>query len=349
VQSAVLPSRGNRWPAVRLFVALAIVIYAIEIAIVRSPRFAVRPDLVAFAATLDLTVVIPLIYWLIVVRRNGAPVISLAGVYLASLAGASVVIPSGRHQFLKVAELLALPVEIGVCWLIVREVQRAKAAIRSLDSEDLPERIEAALGEALGNRRLAAVLAMEVAILYYAFAAWRRPRYAPAGTLPFSYHVQSSLAAIFGTLVLASVGETIAVHFLIRTASPRAAWTLTIVSVIGVVWLMGYLRATILRPVLLSETELFVRTGLQWKLDVPLTAIERVVIGRVPAPRKGEPGVLRAVPFGQPNVALSLATPMRAKGAYGTERVVTRVVLTIDDRRGFEHALRERLDSARFA
>jgi hypothetical protein len=229
-----------------------------------------------------------------------------------------------------------------VVWLIVRRVRRAAAVTRPTSASlDLPEQIDATLVEMLGNRRLASVLGMELSILYYAFASWRRPAFAPAGTRAFSYHVQSSLAAIFGVLVLGSVGELVAVHFLLRTISPRAAWTLTIVSVIGVLWLVGFLRAAMLRPVLLSDTHLFVRTGLQWRLDVPLAEIAHVAIGRVP-PSPNEPGTLRAVRFGQPNVSLSLRQPMVARGAYGSERSVTRVLLTLDDRSAFERALRER-------
>src|SRR5690349_23643936 len=125
------------------------------------------------------------------------------------------------------------------------------------------------------------------------------------------------------------MGELVGVHFVLRTASPRTAWMLTIVSFIGVLWLVGYLRAAMLRPVLLSDTRLIMRTGLQWHLDVSLSAIERVSIGRVKAPRKGEPGVLRMVPFGQPNVEVCLASPCVARGAYGTTRTLARVVLTL--------------------
>jgi hypothetical protein len=243
----------------------------------------------------------------------------------------------------RLAEVLAFPAEIAVVWLIVRRVRRAAAVTRPASGAlDLPEQIDATLVEMLGNRRLAAVLGMECSILYYAFASWRRPAFAPAGTRAFSYHVQSSLAAIFGVLVLASVGELVAAHFLLRTVSPRAAWTLTIVSVIGVLWLVGFLRAAMLRPVLLSDTHLFVRAGLQWRLDVPLAEIEQVTIGRVASPSPNEPGALRAVRFGQPNVAFSLRQPVVARGAYGSERSVTRVLLTLDDRRAFESALRER-------
>jgi hypothetical protein len=208
---------------------------------------------------------------------------------------------------------------------------------------DVPEQIEARLGEKLENRRLAARLGMECSILYYAFASWRRRAFVPDGARAFSYHVQSSLAAIFGVLVLASVGELVAVHFLLRTVSPRAAWVLTIVTVLGVFWLVGFLRAAVLRPVLLTDTHLLVRTGLQWRLDIPLSEIEHASFGLTPAPAKKEPGLLRAVRFGQPNVALTLRAPRIALGMYGTEQAVSRVLLTLDDRRAFETALRERL------
>jgi hypothetical protein len=54
------------------------------------------------------------------------------------------------------------------------------------------------------------------------------------------------------------------------------------------------------------------------------------------------------VPFGQPNVEIWLASPLVARGAYGIERTLSRVVLTVDDRKGFERAFRERLDASRF-
>jgi hypothetical protein len=236
-----------------------------------------------------------------------------------------------------------------VIWVVVRAVRRAAATNSSgTPALDVPERIEAALREITGRPRLASVLGMELSMLYYALAAWRRRPFTPAGTLAFSYHVQSSMAAIFGALALASVGELVAVHFLLRTTSPRAAWTLTIVSLLGVVWLVGFLRATILRPVLLTPTHLLVRTGLQWRMDIPLVAITRVEIGRVTTGATRSDGTFRAVRFGQPNVTLTLDREIQAIGAYGTGRRVSRVLLTLDDRRAFERALRERVNAAAF-
>ena len=210
---------------------------------------------------------------------------------------------------------------------------------------DVPERIDAALNERTGNRRFSAALAMEISILYYALASWGRRAFAPPDALPFSYHVQSSLAAIFGVLTLAAAGELVAVHFLLRTVSPRAAWTLTIVSLLGVVWLVGFLRAAILRPILLTPTHLLVRMGLQWRLDIPLDAIARVEVGRVAQGATRDPDVLRAVRFGQPNVTLVLGTPLVAHGTHGRSRAVSRVLLTLDDREAFARALRGRVSA----
>ena len=339
VHVAPLP-RPNRSSVVRLFVALTVTVYLLEVLAVRWAHFGEHADALALAVTIDLTIVVPALYWLLVVRAKRAPLITLAGVFLASLAGAALVIPREHQQYLRLAEFLAFPVEIGVVWLIVRAAGRAAATTRSSHATlDVPEQIETTLAAMVRSSRLAAVLAMECSILYYAFASWRRRPFVPDGMRPFFYHVQSSLAATFGVLALASVGELVAVHFLLRTVSPRAAWTLTILSMIGVLWLVGFLRSAVLRPVLLSDTHLLVRTGLQWRLDIPLADIEHVTIGRVAWPAPTEDSVLRAVRFGQPNVCVTLRTPAVARGAYGSERVVTRVLLTLDDRRAFETAL----------
>jgi hypothetical protein len=134
---------------------------------------------------------------------------------------------------------------------------------------------------------------MEMSILYYAFAAWRRPPFT-AGAEAFSYHKRNALVAILYTAVLASVVETIAVHFVVRTFAPRVALALLALSIFGVVWLVGFARSVQLRPILVSPTTLHVRTGLAWSVDIARTNIARVTVGRIAAPPKKTAEYLRA-------------------------------------------------------
>jgi hypothetical protein len=85
-----------------------------------------------------------------------------------------------------------------------------------------------------------------------------------------------------------------------------------------------------LRPITVSASELRVRNGLRWSIDIPRAAIDTITFGRVGVPTKGTPGYICATP-GQPNVLIALHSAVHARGPYGASREVTRVALVIDD------------------
>ncbi len=175
-------------------------------------------------------------------------------------------------------------------------------------------------------------------MLFYALASWRRRPFCPAGCQAFSYHRRNSLAAILYTLVFASAVETVAAHFVVRTFAPRVALTLLVVSAFGGLWLLGFARSVQLRPVLLSNDTLHMRTGLLWSVDIPLDTIEHIEFGRVNAPPKGTAGYLRAT-MGQPNALIALRAPVTVVAAYGRSRQLSRIGLAIDDLARFQRAL----------
>ena len=119
------------------------------------------------------------------------------------------------------------------------------------------------------------------------------------------------------------------------------AWTLSAVSGISIVWLLGFVRALVLRPVLLFPDRLVVRGGIQWTADVPRAAIESVEHGwTVRAPGKRTAGYLRATPLVQPNVLLRLRTPVEVRGMYGRRRTVHLIGVSVDDPAALAEALR---------
>jgi hypothetical protein len=162
----------------------------------------------------------------------------------------------------------------------------------------------------------------------------------PAGARPFTYHRRNAFAAILIALAAMSVVELFAVHLVVHVRAPRAAWALTAVSLFGVVWIVGFLRAVLLRPVLVTADALEVRTGVQWRLVVPRSAIVAVETGYPKVPRKGTPGWLRAVAIGQPNVVVRLSAPLVAGGPYGIRRTVSHVALAVDEPAALAAALR---------
>jgi len=338
-----LLSRRDRPTGPVLFLVVALVFYAVDGVIVRSPVFERHPDVIAAAASIDLTAGMTFCYWLLVVRPGHAPLRTVIAVFLATLLGAALTMPSGHREFVAEARYLILPAEIVTVGLVLVGISRARARLRAGGIRlDVPERLRSLLDDTPIPTRVADVIATELSLVYYAFAAWRRSPFVPPDATAFSYHRQNAYAAILWTLFAVSAVELVVVHLLLRATAPAIATIVLALSIFGAVWLLGFVRAVILRPIYVTADAVAIRSGVQWSVDIPRRAIERVDIGRVAAPPKRTVNYLRAVPMGRPNVLIALREPMPARGAYGTARTVNTVSLVLDDPGAFQRALAPR-------
>jgi len=111
---------------------------------------------------------------------------------------------------------------------------------------------------------------------YYALFAWRAKPDVPVGTTPFTYHRRSMDIHAVGLMAFLSVVEGAVGHVVIRHWSIQAAWVLTDLSVLGVLYLIGTIRSFTLRPVLLDKTTLTLRLGLLRSVTVALADIRTV-------------------------------------------------------------------------
>ena len=215
-----------RW---RVFALAAVAINLVAFLMVRvAPRPAVE-----IGAALDVAVTVPALYFLLIVRGGVMPLISMLPVCLLGMLRATYLAPGTGWA----RPAVAAGVELALAALIVGRVRRGLKA--GGQSGDVLERMEAAALETVPSRRLAAVLASELAVFYYAFAAWRRAPHVPTGARAFSVHQQSGVAALFGVLAGVSVMEAALVHLIVMRWSAAAAWVLTALSGYGAVWLIG--------------------------------------------------------------------------------------------------------------
>jgi len=337
--NALPASRDPRTRAFAAFAIVALICFGVDGAIARSGVFLEKPDILAPAVTIDLTLGVTFAYWLLVVRRGRASMRSLLAVFLASVAATAVTLPPGHRELARDVRYLGIPFELAVIGLVVVGVRRTRRRLAESGVElDVPERIRLVLGGSSMQSRVADVMAMEASIFYYALASWRRKPFVPSGALSFSYHRRSGyLGLLYAVLGIALV-ETVAVDLVVRVRHPVAANVLLALGLFGIVWVLGMARGVRLRPVVVTRDDLLVRSGILWRLDVPRARIARVHTGRVSAPPKGTPGYLRAAP-GTPNVLVELASPLTAHGPYGVEKRVERVGLVIDDLAAFQRAI----------
>lgn len=318
-----------------LFGGLAAMVYAASMTLARRLQSVGHPDVVAVGMTLDLVVVVPLAFYLLVVRRRGWPVVATVPVFVLSLVAAARIIPAGHQQPLRIAELLAIPAELAVLsWIAWRAHGALQAARRDRTADPLQLLQRAAIG-LLREARAAGVLATEIAVLYYGFGSWKTRPHAPEGAAAFTHHRRSGHLAVVCAFVMVMAIEGLAIHLMVALWSGVAAWFLTVTTAYGALWFLADARATVLRPILVDEEGLLLRAGLRWTVRVPRHEVAAI---RHSKPAYGRES-LNLTLLGAPTHWIELATPTLAEGPYGMRRRVRAIGIQPDASEEFGRAL----------
>lgn len=327
------------------FAVLLLAVYTTALLIASSGILPHHPGL-AGAVTFDLTVLIPALFYLLVIRTTRLPGISLVPVFVLSLIGASLVLPSEHEFSLNLMKHLVLPAEmllVGYVGVRVFRGVRKKAPAPTDDRVDLLERFRSSLHDLVPIPAAASGAAHEIAVLYYAFLSWRSRPDVRDGELAFSYHQRNGYSGMLLAVALAAVVEMLAIHLLIAQWSTTVAWVLTAISLYGLVWLLGHFQSVRLRPILVGPDVLYVRIGLLWSVRIPYEQIQSIRPAADTVSDRRAKGYLHAVTLGAPQLLLELHAPVEVHGPYGyTKRNVWRIGIAVDQRDRFAAELASR-------
>lgn len=326
------------------FLLAAGVVLAVCIGLLRSSLFARSPEIGALGVACDISLTIPLLYYLCVVRSGRAPLVSLLPVFLICLAVANRVVPAGHLPSLGWLRLLAAPLELVSIGSLVVCARQALRNVRTAEAQtgDAFERFQLGVRAAFGNNRLLEFLVTEIAFVYYGLFAWRRRVSVPEGATATTCYKKSGWSTILGVLIFLILIESTIVHLVLQRWSGTAVWIWDALDLYGILWLLGDYQALRLRPLLLTPDALHVRFGLRWSGTVPLHLIERIekVSFRDPTP-KG-PDVLKIALLSEPEYVVTLREPVTFQGLLGRQKAVRHLTLCVDDAQLFER-LRKRL------
>lgn len=311
-----------------LFGALAATVALVGRGVALSPALASHPHLLSLAVAADLVVVVPLAWYVLLVRGAGLPALSTLPVFVGSALLATWILPDGS-PIGPYLWIVALPGELALLAVAGTKVVRVVGAYRRAlpESGTFDEAFPRAVEEVLGPIAPARALVAEWVLLYFALAAWwRRPVERP-GVEVFTSHRESAWPAIFAALMLVTVVEIAAVHLLVALWSVTAAWILTGLGLYGAIWLVGDLQALRLRPSRLGTSHLHLRVGLRWTADLPLERIRSI---RPARPGALPPDTVNVVVAGDPDWILELDRPMEVRGPLGVRRRGSVLALQID-------------------
>ena len=184
--------------------------------------------------------------------------------------------------------------------------------------------------------------------LYVAFLRWCfRRRDVPAGAEPWPY--AALVAPVLWLWIFGSASEVVVFHLVIPWDSVRVV--VDVISIWGLVWMLGTLAAYRIRPHLLLADEVRIRNSVYHDIAVPTSAIVSGAVREADLPssmralqvtRDDDSGQVSVGVSGRTNVVLSLrpATPLRtAKGVVAADTAR----LWVDDPRAFVTRLNRQL------
>lgn len=305
--------------------------------IVHSLYFQRNPDAIAIGATFDLVVVIPALYYFLVLRPKRSSLLFMIPCFALCAVVARWIIPAANQEYLHSLKRLSPALEVFVIAAIamrlrsfIREYRIARAgALYFTDA------LFAGFQKSLSDRIIFSIAFVEFFLIYFSIGGWfMKPPHVAEGQQHFTYHKKSGYLGILGILLFVLLMETFALHMIVMRWSVSIAWILTVLSLYGAFWLIGDYHAIRVHPVIATPDMLYLRIGLRWRADIQRNNIAAIDTGAPKNPKSRD--YLRASIL-WPRATLVLKSPVELHGLFGRKRIVSRLGLSIDDVDSFSH------------
>ncbi|MGC9946957.1 MAG: hypothetical protein ABSF64_11375 [Bryobacteraceae bacterium] len=295
-----------RKQAAWMFLALAATVYTAVFCIARAHAAAVNAGAVGLGAACDLTITVPVLYYLLLVRPGHSSWMALIAVTLTGARLAGFLLSAAEQTYLPPLRWIGVPLEI---WVLVN----------------------VARGRRYGwATKLAAA---EIAVFYYAFAWGARPQSVP-GSRAFGLAQASGYGMFSILIVIAVIVEGVPVHMLLSKWSHTAAWILTGVGIYSLLWMVALYRSLALRPVLVGSENVVLQVGFLWRAE-----FRRDQIRGITHFSATDTDYLSLVVVNEPQWLIELTEPVAVIGPFGRRTTATRIAVAVDDSAGLATAL----------
>lgn len=336
-----IPYSLNRFRPAYWFAALALLIIGSEWFVTASAAFSQRPIL-PYGVTFDLLVVIPSLFYWLIVRRYQLPLSSLAGVVGACLTLTYWLLPVAQQAPLQALRFLPALLEGITLILLAAKAQRLVSCYQAAYQQQPHVWFcaQVAVRQALGPAGV--LLVAELEMLRYALFGWRAKPEITLGSTPFSTYRNSGFTAFVVMLGVAIAVEAVVVHLLASLWSARVAGWLLLFDGYTLVMLLAHGQAVRLRPTLLTAHTLQLNVGFVWQLAVPLEELATIEPLRdTPKPAADLLNLTKLL-FTPPNLLLTFAQPVTVQGPYGIQRTGRRLAVYLDQPQQFIAAVKLR-------
>lgn len=294
------------------------------------------PDLAA-GITYDLILTTPAVYFFLI-RKKRIPKITVLSFIILGVFIASIVLPENqRFHFNLITSILIPVVELVVISTIswytyhaVREIKRSSGK-----NYDFYQVLQESTIKVIGYPKIAKIISSEVALIYYAFFAWKN---SPARNNEFTYHKKSGIIALISTIIFLSLVEVFVVHLLVAPWDNTIAWILSVLSFYGALMFFAHIKAIIRRPHVLKDNQIELKNGLFGTSTIFYSEIRELQFSSAMVNDKDlKVRKLALLPDLEPhNVIIHLKNEAKVDIAYGISKNFNTLLLQVDDEKRFK-------------
>jgi hypothetical protein len=302
-------------------------------------HFGENANVMAKAITLDLILTTPVIY-LLLIRKTTISKLTIIPFFIIGIVLASVVLPVGNQGLLDLVKTWILPiVELIVLTIVVRKVLLVRKKYKQ--SRKAAPDFLTALRQSTADMlplRVANIFTIEIGMIYFTFFHWKKAKYQ---SNEFSYHKESGILVILGVLLFVALVELFSVHLLLHENYKTAAWVLSIISLYGLIQLIGLMKSIPHTPIRLEENQLVVRMGIFQEAAIPYAFIDTVEITMADYPKEN-PDYQKITPFDH-NCIIHLNSQAQMSSFFGIRKTYQHLVLSVDDAKRFKACLEDEI------
>lgn len=309
----------------------------------QSAAFHQNPDTLSLAITLDLLLTLPIVYFLLI-RKKNIPKYTVVSAFVIGIIAASLILPKGNQFYLSQIKFWVLPiVELTIFIVVFTKLRKTFKAIKA-EKQTTPDfylAVMKATKEVLPPK-ISTLFATEISVIYYSILNWRKPKLQDN---EFEYHRRGGVREVLSVLMLAIVAEAFAIHLLLAQWNEIVAWFFTFLSIYTMFQVIGILRSMPRRPMKIENGNLYLKYGLFNDATIPLVDIQEIKLERKGL--KFDDNIRMLSGLGEIdsyNVILHLKNQHTMFGLYGFTKTFTTIAFHVDDKKRFEASLKAACD-----
>jgi len=317
-----------------------ICLFSILYIITLTPFYKIEAATLTNAIVIDVAITIPLIYFLLIRKRNISK-FTVIPVVVGGVLLASVIVPKENQMVLTFIISWIIPLieifVVGFLFLKVRKIIHHYSA-RKKAVPDFFSAFKMAATQVL-PLKIANILAMEIGVLYYGFFHWKKRTLLPN---EFSYHINTGTHILLYGMLLVIAAETIGLHFILSSWNATVAWVVTGLSVYSAFQVFGIARSLSKRPIAIENDTLRLNYGVLNEATIPMGTISAIEFSK--RELDFDKQICRFSPFGLSeghNIIVTSRCPITVNRFYGFKKQCTTLAFFVNDVERFKKLIRE--------